>query len=65
MQHCLNVCFLMSGYAVLGDVPPWMEGDTRIDEWWAQLQKKLPALSKIALAALTIFHGPKVCILGR
>lgn len=41
------------------------DGETpdRIDEWWSQIAKtrKYPALSKMALALCTIFHGPQVC----
>ena len=30
------------------------------DNWWWQLNEKYPALSKLSLTALTVFHGPRV-----
>ena len=30
------------------------------DNWWWQLNEKYPVLSKLSLAALTVFHGPRV-----
>ena len=30
------------------------------DSWWWQLNEKDPVLSKLSLAALTVFHGPRV-----
>ena len=30
------------------------------DSWWWQLNEKDPVLSKLSLAALTVFHGPSV-----
>ena len=32
----------------------------RADNWWWQLNEKYPVLSKLSLAALTVFHGPRV-----
>ena len=32
----------------------------RADNWWWQLNGKYPVLSKLFLAALTVFHGPRV-----
>ena len=32
----------------------------RGDNWWWQLNEKYPVLSKLSLAALTVFHGPRV-----
>ena len=32
----------------------------RADNWWWQLSEKYPVLSKLSLAALTVFHGPRV-----
>ena len=32
----------------------------RADIWWFKLKDKYPLLSKISLALLTIFHGPRV-----
>ena len=32
----------------------------RADNWWWQLNEKQPVLSKLSLAALTVFHGPRV-----
>ena len=32
----------------------------RADSWWWQLNEKYPVLSKLSLAALTVFHGPRV-----
>ena len=34
--------------------------DDRIDSWWAFQTERYPKLSKMALAALTCFHGPMV-----
>lgn len=41
------------------NLPPTMEN---VDEWWCQkaLCNKYPTLCKVALAALTVFHGPIV-----
>lgn len=41
---------------------PQYEPTERIDCWWTQtyLKDNCPALTKVALAALTIFHGPLV-----
>ena len=32
----------------------------RADNWWWQLNGKYPVLSKVSLATLTVFHGPRV-----
>ena len=32
----------------------------RADTWWFKLKDKYPLLSKMSLALLTIFHGPRV-----
>ena len=32
----------------------------RADKWWSQLHQKYPSLTKLCLAALTVFHGPRV-----
>ena len=32
----------------------------RADTWWSKLKDKYPLLSKMSLALLTIFHGPRV-----
>ena len=37
-------------------------GETNIIKWWASLEKskRYPVLTKVALATLSIFHGPVV-----
>ena len=49
-------------YHVLDEVPPYTEGETRIDEWWASLRVQFgfKLLPKVALGLLTCFHGPLV-----
>ena len=32
----------------------------RTDKWWSLLHGKYPILSKVSLASLTVFHGPRV-----
>ena len=32
----------------------------RADIWWFKLKDKYPLLSKMSLALLTIFHGPRL-----
>ena len=32
----------------------------RADNCWWQLKEKYPVLSKLSLATLTVFHGPRV-----
>jgi len=41
---------------------PDSKEDTRLDIWWGQVHKdgKYPALSKVALAVCSVFHGPLV-----
>lgn len=43
------------------NLPPYMENE-RVDEWWSQdsLTLSYPSVTKVSLAALTIFHGPQV-----
>ena len=32
----------------------------RVDVWWAKLIERYPNLNKVALAMLSLFHGPRV-----
>ena len=49
-------------YMVDSSLPPYDEDEERCDEWWGVVLEsgKYPGLSKVALAVLTIFHGPQI-----
>ena len=42
------------------NLPAFDEEKDRADVWWYQLKERYPILCKVALALLTIFHGPRV-----
>ena len=42
----------------LSDVLLSNDNPVSADKWWSQLYEKYPILTKLFLAALTVFHGP-------
>ena len=46
--------------AIMIDVDLPQHEDVRVDNWWTKLIEHYPNLSKVALAMLSIFHGPRV-----